>query len=548
MLVTYLDAETPPDRMPSPFATEPHPLARRAAEMLRAQLDGGLARELGLAEDGKMFGVLVVADGAGRIGFLRAFSGMVRGRWHLDGFVPPAFDADARDAFWPAGECELATLGAQIAALDERAAPLRDQLAAVLARQSAELDEIRTRHRANREARRRERATLSQCTCVPSPCTCAQARTQRRAELDRQSRADTAERRRLDARHVDERAELERQLRPLDEQREAIDRERATKSRAFLLRIHATYALPNARGEVRPLADLFAPAAPPGGAGDCAAPKLLAYAYRNGLRPLALAELWCGAPPATGGRRDGTFYPACRGKCGPILAHMLAGLDVEPAPQFGAEPIAAHEPVTLFEDDWLAVVVKPAGLLSVPGRGTLSDCVQSRLRARYPGANGPLVVHRLDLDTSGVMLVAKDLVTHAALQRQFTERSVEKRYVAWLDGDVRGDRGQIDLPLRVDLDDRPRQIVDFIHGRAAVTEWMVAERRAGLTRVVLSPKTGRAHQLRVHAAHPRGLGAPIVGDRLYGRPDARLMLHAEAIAFVHPHTQARIDLRSPAPF
>lgn len=546
MLVTYLDGARPPERMPSPFAVEPHPLARRAAAQLRAQLEAGLARELGLAEDGKMFGVLVVADRDGRIGFLRAFSGMVRGRWHLDGFAPPAFDSDARDAFWPAGECELARLGADLNALDEQMAPLRAQLDAMLARQQAELDELRAGHRANREQRRLARAALSS-TCT-STCTCHVHVHDQRLALDQQSRADTAERRRLDARHADERAVLERQLRPLEHQRDAIDEQRAAKSRTFLQQIHATYALANARGEHRGLAEIFAPAAPPGGAGDCAAPKLLAYAYRHGLRPLALAEIWCGAPPAAGGRRDGMFYPACRGKCGPILAHMLTGLDVEPAPEFGTALIPAHEPITLFEDHYLAIVVKPAGLLSVPGRGTHSDCVQSRLRARYPTATGPLVVHRLDLDTSGVMLVAKDLETYAALQRQFTERTVEKRYVAWVDGDVAGERGTIDLPMRVDLDDRPRQIVDFVHGRAAVTEWQVALRRDGRTRVVLAPKTGRAHQLRLHAAHPRGLATPIVGDRLYGRPEGRLMLHSEAIAFVHPHTQERIERRSAAPF
>lgn len=531
MLVTYIAADQLPERMPSPFAAEPHPLARRAAEQLRGELARGLARELGLDEDGKMFGVLVVADRAGRIGFLRGFSGMVRGRWELDGFVPPTFDVDARDAFWPAGECELATLGSEIHVLDDQIAPLREELDALVAKQQAEVAVLRARHRANREARRIARTIETD-----------------HHALDQQSRADTAERRQLDARHTAERAELERALRAAREQRQAIDDERTARSRDFLRRIHATYSIRNARGVERGLADIFAPATPPGGAGDCAAPKLLAYAYRNGLRPLALAEIWCGAPPATGGRRDGHYYPACRGKCGPLLAYMLDGLDVEPAPVFGADAIAASEPATLFEDHWLAIVVKPVGLLSVPGRGTLSDSVQSRLRARYPTATGPLVVHRLDLDTSGVLLVAKDLGTYAALQRLFAERAVDKRYIAWLDGDVRGERGTIELPLRVDLDDRPRQIVDDKHGKAAITQWHVIERGGGRTKVALLPRTGRAHQLRVHAAHPRGLAAPIVGDRLYGRPGARLLLHAESIGLVHPHTRQHLAWHSPSPF
>jgi len=188
---------------------------------------------------------------------------------------------------------------------------------------------------------------------------------------------------------------------------------------------------------------------------------------------------------------------------------------------------------------------------SVPGRsGALRDSVQTRLRARYPAATGPLVVHRLDLDTSGLLLAAKDEVTYAALQAQFARREVDKRYIALLDGVISADRGVVDLPIRVDLDDRPRQIHDPIHGKAAITEWLVLERRTETTRVALIPKTGRTHQLRVHAAHPLGIGAPIAGDRLYGRvhDQPRLMLHAERLAFVHPHTGERIELVRDAPF
>ena len=538
MLVTYIAAPFEvPARMPSPFG-EPHPLARFAAMELRRQLDAGLAKQLALDEDGKMFGVLVVED-AGRIGFLRGFSGMVRGQWQLDGFVPPVFDVDARDAFWPAGECELATIGAQIAELDRDIAPLREQLDVLVSRQNAELETMRARHRSNRAQRRDARGSISSAPSDVQPELHA---------LDQQSRGDGAERRQLDARHVDERAAIESRLQPLLDKRAALDNDRTTKSRDFLHRIYATYSLANARGERRPLVDLFTDM-PPGGAGDCAAPKLLAYAYRHGLRPIALAEFWCGAPPSTGGRSDGSFYPACRGKCGPILAHMLTGLDVDPAPRFGDGEIDPREPRTVFEDRWLAIVDKPAGLLSVPGRSGLADSVQTRLRARYPDATGPLVVHRLDLDTSGLLLVAKDLETYAALQRQFAERAIDKRYIAWLDGDVTsGEAGTIELPLRVDLDDRPRQIVDEKHGKSAITEWRVLERSAGRTKVELSPKTGRAHQLRVHAAHVRGIGVPIVGDRLYGRAGARLMLHAEAIAFVHPHTHERLVRHSVVPF
>jgi tRNA pseudouridine32 synthase/23S rRNA pseudouridine746 synthase len=303
----------------------------------------------------------------------------------------------------------------------------------------------------------------------------------------------------------------------------------------------------------RALRDLFAPAQPPGGAGDCAAPKLLAEAYRRDLRPIALAEVWCGAAPRAGDRRAGSFYPACRGKCAPILEHMLGGLPADPPPVFGAARFPEVEPITVFEDAWLVIVNKPSGMLSVPGRSAqLQDCVANRLRARYPASSGQLVVHRLDLDTSGLLLAAKDGDTFVALQRLFSRREISKRYIAWLDGEVLGDRGTIDLALRLDVDDRPRQIHDPVHGKAAVTRWEVLTRVTGRTRVALYPQTGRSHQLRVHASHPLGLDAPIIGDRLYGREapddDARLLLHAEALSFVHPITGEQVTLEQPPAF
>lgn len=333
----------------------------------------------------------------------------------------------------------------------------------------------------------------------------------------------------------------------------SLDDARAERSRELLRQIQDSYRFANARGEVRDLRPLFAPAEPPAGAGDCAAPKLLAQAYRLGLRPVASAEFWWGAPAPTGDRRPGVFYAACRGKCLPILTHMLEGLPADPPPVFGAAAIPWAEPRVLHEDVHLMVVHKPAGLLTVPGRSAaLQDCVVSRLRARYPEASGPLVVHRLDLDTSGLVLAAKDLATASALQRLFSLRQVEKRYVAVLDGAVRGEHGHVTLPLRVDVDDRPRNIHDPVHGKPAHTEWRVIGTEGGRTRIQLVPHTGRSHQLRVHAAHPQGLDAPILGDRLYGRtaPDdaGRLLLHAERLAFVHPVTGASVDVEHEAPF
>jgi tRNA pseudouridine32 synthase/23S rRNA pseudouridine746 synthase len=333
----------------------------------------------------------------------------------------------------------------------------------------------------------------------------------------------------------------------------ALDETRTARSRVLMSQIQDSYHFLNARGETRSLRAIFAPAEPPAGAGDCAAPKLLAHAYRLGLRPLALAEFWWGAPSTTGDRREGVFYAACRGKCFPILTHMLDGLPVDPPPLFGSAAIDLAEPAVVYEDEHLMVVNKPSRLLTVPGRSAaLQDCVVSRLRVRYPSATGPLIVHRLDLDTSGLLLCAKDLSTAKALQRLFSLREIDKHYVAWLDGTVALDHGHITLPIRVDVDDRPRNIHDPKFGKPADTEWNVLLREDGRTRVKLTPHTGRSHQLRVHAAHPQGLDAPIVGDRLYGRSaphdDERLQLHAERLAFVHPVTGVLVVVEQPAPF
>lgn len=545
-MVTWLDPQPAcgdlPARMPSPFDHAVHSLARRAAAMLRAEIEpDARAWRLHEGDGGKMFGVLVVEGRDGRVGFLRGFSGMVDGRWHVDGFVPPVFDETARDAVWIDGEAEMRALAARIEEIahGNAAHAARAELAAIDARQAAEREAMGVQHATNRAVRHAERAL--------------EPGSERLHALAQASRADTAERRRLEAHHEEERAEAAARVAALDTERDALEAARTARSRELLVQIHDSYVLANGRGERRGLREIFAPDAPPGGAGDCAAPKLLGYALRAGLRPVALAEVWCGAPPRTGGRHDGAFYPACRGKCGPVLGHMLEGVACEPAPLFGAAPIAADEPRVVLEDEWIVVVDKPCGLLSVPGRsGQLRDSVATRLRRRDPGATGPMIAHRLDLDTSGLLLTARDPETYAALQAQFARREIEKRYVAWLDGPVSADRGQISLALRVDLDDRPRQIHDPVHGKPAVTAWQVLVREGERTRVALFPYTGRTHQLRVHAAHPLGLGAPIHGDRLYGRnpvaDDERLQLHAESLAFTHPRTGARIVLERPAPF
>ena len=310
---------------------------------------------------------------------------------------------------------------------------------------------------------------------------------------------------------------------------------RKTGSSALQQKIFEHYFFLNQAGQQKSLAEIFqfnAGVEPPAGAGECAAPKLLQYAFLHHMKPLAMAEFWWGQSPIGEIRAHGHFYPACRSKCAPILAHMLEGMDLDPNPLSTLDAASLSIDI-LYEDEALLVVHKPASLLSVPGKEE-SDSVYLRIKRLYPEASGPLIVHRLDMATSGLMVLAKTAEIHKALQSQFLQRSVKKRYVADLDGLLAGEEGVIDLPLRVDLDDRPRQMVCYEFGKAARTLWKVVSRTEKSTRVHFSPITGRTHQLRVHAAHSQGLNLPIIGDDLYGNQADRLHLHADYLEFTHP--------------
>lgn len=318
------------------------------------------------------------------------------------------------------------------------------------------------------------------------------------------------------------------------------------------------YVVCNGRGEQRSIRQIFADRGlvPPGGTGDCAAPKLLHYALRHGLKPLAIGEFWYGDSPAREVRRSGAFYPACTGKCGPLLGYMLQGLEVAPNPLESDAHWAIADPVVRYEDTLLLVAEKPAGMLAVPGRPVPGIPPRQSLQAwltAYCGCE-VLACHRLDMDTSGLMVFAKNAQTQAHLQQQFEHREVAKAYLAKVDAGpqplVAGSHGKIALALAPDWYDRPRQQVDPEHGKTAVTGYEVLHTEAtGEALLRLIPYTGRTHQLRVHCAHPAGLGRPIVGDRLYGGTQAdRLMLHASGLSFRHPADNRRMTFESPIPF
>ncbi|HEX7879570.1 MAG TPA: RluA family pseudouridine synthase [Candidatus Eisenbacteria bacterium] len=500
--------------------------------------DGVTTDRLYGPDGGKMFGVLVARDGTGGMRVIKAFSGQWGPAWELPGWAPPIFDAAARNAIEPAVEARIKSLGQAMEELAEDPAFRAERGSRQEVRHRyrvarADLKAEQVARRANRHARRVRLADDDRAG---------------RRLLDNESRREDIEHRH---RHVVLREAELREIRPnrrLERRFGAMERLRRRLSRLAMSSILDTYVLTSFRGTTTRLRSMFGDAGPPWGAGDCAAPKLLAAAMRENLVPVALAEFWWGGPPPGGGRVEGHFYPACAPKCGPILPFMLDGLDVAPRRTWKpSEPESDHLDIR-YDDGRIVVLSKPAGLLSVPARDeSISDSVFARLKRRYPAATGPLLVHRLDLDTSGLLVVALDEGTHRELQAQFESRNVQKRYVAWLGGELEADRGTISLPMRVDLEQRPRQVVDFVHGREAITDWKVIERVGGRTKVALFPRTGRTHQLRVHAAHREGLNAPIVGDRLYGTAGERLLLHAEAITFRRPDGRP-MTVSDPAPF
>lgn len=317
------------------------------------------------------------------------------------------------------------------------------------------------------------------------------------------------------------------------------------------------YRMMNGLGEVRDLVEIWQDyhssprlrskyPLPPGGTGDCCAPKLLQYAFLHHLRPVCMAEFWWGESPKGLIRHHGQFYPACRGKCKPVLTWMLQGLNVDP--HLDSEQMARQEPDIIYEDDTLAVLSKPDGMLSVPGK-TDEISVASWAQAQWPGA---MLAHRLDMLTSGLVIVAKTMEAYRQLQLQFADRTVKKKYLAIVMGSPAKEHGVIDLPLSSDPLNRPLQVVDYEHGKRAITEYRVlagvTKESACYTLLALWPHTGRTHQLRMHCAHADGLGCPIVGDELYGQKADRLYLQAQGITFVHPTTGKRMHFELPYPF
>jgi len=540
-----------PERFTFPFYYQPHPLCLQAAIELQSHLNTqtdwvhnfGISGE-GEGAIGKMFGVLLVQNKDNEIGYLAAFSGKLADSNHLANFVPPVFDVLDEAGFYLKGQAQINQLTADIKALENNSQFVLSADSLNKLKQTAEL-EIKNQRELMIEKKKQRKTKRTTAKTELN----ADDFEQLKQTLGKQSVDDKNWLKDLKTYWQEKIESAAQKHNQLNAEILALKNQRKSLSSELQLKIFNQYQFLNSHNESKSLFDIFSSTAqktPPAAAGECAAPKLLQYAFSHHMKPLAMAEFWWGASPKSEIRKHQLFYPACQGKCKPILSHMLDGIEMDENP-FLHNPGEAMSFDIIYEDEAILVINKPAGLLSVPGKN-IEDSVYMRIKITYPDATGPLIVHRLDMATSGLLVIALTKDSHKSLQKQFTKRTIKKRYCALLDGILTEDEGIIDLPLRVDLDDRPRQLVCYDYGKAAKTQWEVIERKDAKTKVHFYPITGRTHQLRVHAAHSLGLNTAIVGDDLYGDNADRLYLHAETIEFNHPVSNELLSFNVEAEF
>jgi len=537
-----------PEKFTFPFYYQPHQLTRIAVNELQEYLESqDLEHNFGLNPQqkgliiGKMFGVLVVQDPNGKLGYLSAFSGKLAGTNNHQKFVPPVFDMLTENSFFLKEEEILNRINRQIEEIETNPDYLR--LKSDFKKAQTNSKEEITLFKKQLKHNKNERKHLREIN-KHLPETEYQAFEK---DLIKQSLRDKHELRILENRCKQILDDLQSEITFYENQIETLKKERKEKSALLQEQLFEQYSFLNQYGKTKSLKDIFSRTVfgkPPAGAGECATPKLLHYAFAHRLKPLAMAEFWWGASPKSEIRKHKQFYPACTGKCEPILKHMLEGIEIEENPFL--KNLAADKKLEIvYEDDCLIVVNKPFDLLSVEGIN-VKDSAYTRLKNMLQIE--PLIVHRLDMATSGLLVVAKTKEAHKLIQKQFLKHIVKKRYTALLNGIVENDKGRINLPLRGDLNDRPRQLVCFEFGKKAITEYEVIERKNNITKIHFYPLTGRTHQLRMHAAHPLGLNAPIVGDDLYGTSADRLYLHASFLEFIHPKTKKIVQFKAKEEF
>lgn len=535
-----------PAQFTYPFFYEPHPLSMMAAEELQSYLSTrkDWINEL---DKGKMFGVLVVCGPQNEIGYLAAFSGILAGSYLHDCFVPPIYDLQNPDGFFKGEEENISDINRRVRELENSSDYIK-ALAKYKHIQNEMILELE-KFKNTMKSSKIKRNILRQSNLL----------SEKESELlIKESQYEKATYKRMQKFYFEclERAQAEVDV--FKKQIERMKEERKTRSAYLQKRLFEQFRLLNARGEERDLCEIFSSTLqkiPPAGAGECAAPKLLQYAYTNGWKPLAMAEFWWGASPKSEIRIHGHYYPSCRHKCEPILNFMLQGLDVESNPlSKSACPVTKIEIV--YEDEHLWIVNKPAGMLAVPGKEIGVKSLSDYMKEEHPEIEELYMVHRLDMDTSGLLLIAKTKESQRKLQALFEERKVKKRYLALLDGVIPDNvplKGYIKLPLRPDYNNRPYQVVDELEGKVAVTRYEIVGQETlklkGENRTVsivyYYPETGRTHQLRIHSAHTLGMGLPILGDPLYGKKSVRMFLHAEYLEFRHPVNNTMMKIEAP---
>lgn len=514
-----------PTSFTNPFDYSAHPYCLEAKHLLEPFLPNPSTMD-----KGKMYGVLVVRNKANELGFLAAYSGNEQNITVDIPFVPQVFDITNPKGFFRKEEELLNQINQQIALLTDSSflKDLEKRLKVFDADAKLQIINAKASIKKAKEAREHKRSSTNDEQLL--------------ALMIKESQTEKSNFNKLKKQLKAQQEQLENELSSHRENIQLLKQKRKQQSAKIQKQLFDSYVFLNNKGELKSATDIFLLTevkVPPAGTGDCAAPKLLHYAFTHNLEPVAMAEFWWGPSPAKAIRKHNYFYPACKSKCEPILGFMLQGLNIEKSDKQTALSISI-----IYEDEHLAVINKPAGLLSVPGK-ELNESVLTQAQKIFSKATGPLIVHRLDMATSGLMLIAKSKAVHEHLQKQFLAHSIKKQYVAILDGNIEKNAGEINLPLRVDLYDRPRQVVCFEHGKPAITHWQIIKKINGQTKVIFYPVTGRTHQLRVHAAHQLGLNTPIVGDPLYGQKARRLMLHARAIEFWHPFIKKRLSFTRP---
>ena len=520
---------TDPHDFTDPFRYTPHHSVVEGARLTMKRIEEDSTIEPEFAQ-GKMVGVLTVRTPENNIGYIAAFSGNIAGRSFIEGFVPPIYDLTSPEGYFKRGEAEISAINHKIKELteSEELKHLTESLSMSCLDRDRELELMRTKMAASKSLRNQLRSTSNDESLLSG--------------LIKESQFEKAEFRRLRVAWDQKTAIIESRISELKTEIESLKKSRASMSENLQDWIFQQYKVHNSSGEESSIAEIFASQGliPPGGTGECAAPKLLEFAYRNHLEPLAMGEFWYGKSPETAVRTHGHFYPSCTSKCGPLLGYMMKGLALH------HDTVLPPAPIILYQDEDILIVEKPSGMPSVPGLDGRQS-LHEWLCSCHP-------VHRLDMDTSGVMIFARTEPAAVCLRQQFEEHSILKTYMARINtapGDTIVSEGTIDLPLSPDYDERPRQKVDLQHGKEAHTKYEVMRiNDDGTTDILLHPHTGRTHQLRVHCAHALGVGFPILGDRLYGsssigsNTDTRLHLHALSITFRHPSTGKQMSFTS----